>query len=259
MSLIADILGFRSWHLQSHDVPNQILHGQFEPQDTTENVGSKYSQHNSLNRAHPIIQFVNGVADTLSFNAQLFARDFLFNSVSDDLTLLKTWAKRDPNLRRPHIVSFWVGDGAIAMDKCVVQGLSDIKYGKPSALGALKDVSLTIHLLQYEPFSLELTEPPETRYHHAKFDDYYEMLCFREYGNPMMGDVIRKRHPDKPSIQVADIVKLPSSEAIRKDTVEPKSLALNTAYGRKETPQRTLRLAVFDEHQRTHVSHVILE
>jgi hypothetical protein len=260
MSLTSDILGLRSWYIQSHDtVPEKILQGQFEPENTTENVGSKYAQNNALNRKHPIIQFINGEAETLSFQARLFARDALFSSVKDDLELLKAWTRRDEALRRPHICSFWVGDGNIAMDSCVIQSLSGITYGKPSALGTLKDVILTINLLQYEPYSLELIEPPETRYHRAKADDYYEMLCFREYGNAMMGDIIRKRHPAKPYIKVADIVKLPSAEAIRKETTEPKSLALYSAYGRKITPQRTLRLAVFDQHQQSRYSHVMAE
>lgn len=252
---LLDFFGFRTWFLQNTET-RQVLRGQFEPIDATENINNNYAKNTVLNRKNPIVQFLSGQAKTITFGVRLFARDILFSSVEDDLNKLKEWS--DYGLYgHPPVLSFWVGDGHIEMASCVIESLSGIRYGRPTALGAVKDVSLTVNLLQYEPYYLVDVSAGETRYHRAKVREYYEILTYREYGNALIGDVIRKRHPSKPNLKVADIVKLPSIEVIRKDIVEPKSDILKTAYGRKDTAQRRLRLEVFDRTDITRVSHIV--
>jgi hypothetical protein len=248
---------FRAWNLINLDT-GELLTGQFEPEETTEQISINYAQHTSLNRQKAILQFVNRASDTLTFNARLFARDIAFNSVEDDLGKLKEWCEIDSLFGRPPILLFWVGDGHLTMEGCVIQSLSGITYGRPTFFGGVKDVSLTINLLKYDPFDLTEKGIFDTRYHRARERDYYEMLTYREYRNPLIGDVIRKRHPTQPNLQVGDIVKLPSQEGIRKERVQTTSLALKNAYSKKVTPQRTLRLDMFDRRNRTKVSHIIL-
>lgn len=258
MGLFDMLFAFDVWYLENTDaIPPLRLQGQFVAINPTETISNRYAQHNALNRAKPIIQFLNGEADRVSFQVRLRARDALFSSVEDNLNMLKSWARRDDALKRPPILSFWIADGHLSLSKCVIESLSGITYGKPTSLGAIQDVTLTINLLEYDPYSLEEVGAFETRYHRAKIRDYYEMLAYREYRNPLLGDVIRKRHPDKQKIKVAEVIKLPSVEAIRKEVIEPKSIPFSTAYGKKETPQRTLRLQMFERTNRTHVSHVL--
>lgn len=255
---VEDLFAVRTWFLKNED-SGQELQGQFEPENLVDNVGVKYAKINALNRQNPIVQFISGDARTVTFVARLFARDSLFKDAKDSYDLLKKWAERDPNLERPPILSFWVGDGMMSMALCVIESLGGITFDRPTFGGAWRGATLPITLLKYEPFSLESVEGGETRYHRAKFQDYYEMLTYREYGDAMIGDVIRKRHPSKPNIQIGDIIKLPSVQTLRRERTSTKSIPLQTAYGRKETPQRRLRLEMFEKRDRDYVSHIVIE
>jgi hypothetical protein len=144
------------------------------------------------------------------------------------------------------------------MMDCVIESLSP-KFGRPTWFGNIRSVQASITLRQYTEFDLESAAAGETRYHRAVVRDYYELLTQREYGSAIMGDIIRKRHPTNPNIQVGDTIKLPSIEAIRKEKVEPKSLCLKGAYSKKETPQRTLRRDMFDLRNRPYVSHILID
>lgn len=248
-----------TWFLESVDTPSETLQGQFVAKNVVENISNKYARHGSLNRSAPIIQFLSGEADTLSFQAKLFSQDAFAFNVEDDLKMLKKFAKRDSSLKRPPILHFWIGDGHLEMTQCIIESLGNITYEDPTSSGAVREVTLTVNLVRYSKFVFEESEPAETRYHRAKEREYYEYLAYYEYGNAMLGDVIRKRHPTKPTFQSGEIIKLPSIDAIRKDVVEPKSIALKTAYGKKTTPQRTLRLAKFDSRDREYVSHIVIE
>lgn len=258
MGLFASISSLDNWTLISQDVKTEQVMGQF-PAEISEEVSSEYAQYKSLNRENPVVQFVSGNADTLSFTARFYARDAVFSGVKESITQLKKWARRDPKKERPQILSFRVGDGYLSMESCVITGLGSIVYQRPTVLGALRDVSVTINLLSYEEFTMEDAQLYETRYHRAKEAEYFELICENEYGNAYFGDVIRKRHPDKEIIQPSDIIKLPSIEAIQTERVEQKSLILKTAYGKKETPQRTARLEAFDKTNRSHVSHIVVD
>jgi hypothetical protein len=73
----------------------------------------------------------------------------------------------------------------------------------------------------------------------------------------MLGDVIRKRNPSQPLVTPGSTIPLPSVEAVRNVKVEPKSLQLATAYGKKDTPQRTLRIDIFNRRNVSYTSHIL--
>lgn len=251
---------FRSWNIINTDT-FQFIQGQFEPVDgtLTKEVTTKYAEHVSLNRQNPIIQFLSGTADVVSFQARLFNGHLLDFTAEEQLTLLELWTKRDSFKGRPPIIEFWVGDAHLELTSAVIVSLSGITFGRPTFFGGLREVSLQINLKQYKEFNLDDEESFETRFHRSRARDYYELLTEREYKNPLVGDVIRKRHPTKPNIQTGDLIKLPSFTAIRKDRVEQKSVPLKTGTGRKDTAQRALRLRMFDLRNRPFVSHIIVE
>jgi len=237
----------------------QLLKGDFAPVSTTEEVKANYAQHTSLGMQKTILQFLHGEADKVSATIRLFNAHSLDYNAEKTLTLLKLWTKRDALLQRPPVCSFWVGDAHVEMTDCVIESLSGITYGQPSFFGGLRDVSLTMNLLKYEQYTIDEKGVYETRYHRMKQNDYFEAVCQREYNNPMLGDVIRHRHPTNVNPQIGDVVKLPSIEAIRKEVVEPKSIPLNGAYSKKETPQRARRIEMFDLRNVAYVSHVMTE
>lgn len=264
MGFLDMLVKTRKWYLRNED-SGETIEGQFAPTNLTRDVGNNYAQHTALNRGKTIIQYLNSKNDTLVFTAGFYAVNALggtgifgTDSIEENLEKLISWAKRDPDLQRPPIVTFWIGNGHLEQ-LSVIDSITGITYGEPTILGDLREVTFTINLLQYEEFSIDDEESFDTRYHRARERDYYEALTQREYGNPLIGDVIRKRHPTQPNLVPGAIVKLPSIEGIRTIRVEPTSIALETGFGRKETPQRTLRLDMFDRRNRTYVSHVVIE
>lgn len=256
MALLDTLFGQKAWFLRNEDT-KQTIQGQFEPEDLTQNIGANYSDIGVLNKQDPIVQFISGELETVSFRATLFNRDELIGNAEKDLEVLKLWTKRDSKLGRPPILSFWVGKGFVNLTRCVLKGLGGISFMKPTLTGSMKAASLSITLWKYTPYSLDVPLPGETRYHVSKRGDYYEWITLREYGSTALGDVIRKRHPDKPNVQIGDIIKLPSIEVIRTERVEPKSIPLRDSFKRGDYPQRILRIQEFERHNTTYVSHII--
>jgi phage protein U len=255
MPLLDALFGGRSFFIKNLD-SGQEIQGQFPAQNLKKEKGARYSKTSALNRQTPITQFISGEDDRITFQILLFNRDEIFGQAEDDLELLESWIERDSQIGRPPICSFSVGNGFVSMGECVIEKVVE-SYMQPTFFGKLHGVQIDLTISRYKEFSLEGEEPGETRYARAKERDYYEMLTQIEYNSPELGDVIRKRHPDKANIEVADIIKLPSIEAIRTERVEQKSVSLKTAYGRKETPQRALRIYMFEQRNRTYVSHIL--
>lgn len=248
------IPNFRTWFLENLD-SGEVLQGQFSPTNTTQNVGANWAQNTALNRGNAILQFLSGANDTVSFQGRFFREAVTDANPKDKLDLLVSWARIDEKLRRPPVVQFYVGNGHLQMNS-VITGISDISYGRPDALGQLRNVTFQVNLLKFEPFSLDDEGQTDTRYARAKDRDYYELLAFAEYGNPMLGDVIRKEHPDQPTLAEGDIVRLPSIEGVRNTTITQTSIPLKTGFGRRDTPQRQLRLYFFELRSGSKVSHV---
>lgn len=242
------------WNLQNLD-SGETLQGQFEPQGLSEEIGTNWGQFTSLNRGKPILQFLNGNADQVSFQGRFFRNNALDTSPEDKLNKLKSWARIDNDLRRPPVLQFWVGDGHVTIN-CVIVGMST-NYGRPDFFGGLRDVGFTLNLLEFTPYALDDEIQTDTRYARAKERDYYELLAFKEYGNPLVGDLIRKDHPELQRLDPGDIVRLPSIEGIRGRTVTQTSVPLKTAFGKKDTAQKRLRLAVFDRKSESYVSHLL--
>ncbi len=257
MGLFNELFSLDTWFLENLTT-GQILTGQFPPLSVTEDLSNNYAEQKSLNRQNPIIQFLSGNADKTSFSARMYARDATANyKLLDQLNMLKSWMKIDKNLGHPPVLSFWVGDEHVAMTSCIANGISGITYEKPTILGALRGVTFTMNLTFYEPFDIEDVGNFETRYHRSKVFEYFEMLCYNEYQNPILGDIIRKRHPTKQILNLGTVVKLPSIDGIRKDQVTQTSEIFKTSFGRRETPQRALRLAMLGKRNRAYVSNVL--
>lgn len=246
-----------SWFLYNLDTDDKI-EGQFPPEDLRQEMGGTFAQESPLNRQHPITQFLHGDADTVSFRARLYA-EVATDDLTKPLRMLQKWTQRDPDLFRPPILHFWVGDSTIKIDQCILERPLSLEYRSFRPDGSPRDIILTLNLREYVPYSLLVEAGGETRYHQARDRDYYEWLCQREYDTPMLGVVIRDRHPEQGLLEAGDIAKLPSAETLRKARAQTTSIALKTAYGRKDTPQRNLRVSVFDRLNRTHTSHVVLE
>jgi hypothetical protein len=245
----------RLWNLRNEDTGEQIT-GQFPATGVKLDIGNKWEQHTALSRQKPIMMFISCESDAVQFTGMFFARNTTETTTIDtNFKKMISWAKPDGSTGRPPPVTFWIGNGHLQRT-CVIDGISGINFGEPTSEGEMRSVEFTINLIEYHPFTLNDSEVFETRYHRARLGDYYEMLTFREYGDARMGDIIRKRHPRIWTIYPGDIIKLPSIEAIRSEKVTQTSVMLKTAYGRKDTPQRRLRLDLFNSHNRDFFSTI---
>lgn len=244
---------FKSWFLVNLD-EFETIQGQFFALDLKQKVGAEYREHWALNRQHAILQWVHGKTPTTTFRAFYYAKH-----TGDDITAtvdrIKSWTQRLELKGRPPVLLFWVGDGHVTETTCVLEDV-DVTIHEPTAEGEMRHAELVLSLRAYKEFDIGLVGNTDTRYHHARERDYYEMLCVNEYGDPSLGDIIRKRHPDKANLVVGDVVKLPAIEGVRKSVVKTTSIPLAGAYDRKDNPARTLRIDMFNRRNRSYTSHV---
>lgn len=243
------------WNLRNLD-EGQDLSGQFPAEDPILNLSTTYGQHTSLNRQNPIVQFLHGDSDTFSFVARFYALHGADRTPTKNIGTLQSWRLRDATLARPPRVAFTFGN-IIPFPEAVITSLSNISYSEPKPDGDIREVSARVDLLRYTKFSLDNTPEPETRYARAKQGDYYELLAWQEYRAPLLGDALRKEHPDQALLEEADIVRLPSYGAIRGTTITTTSIPLLRSYTIKDTAQRRLRQDEFERHDRTYTSGII--
>lgn len=248
------------WTLTNLDT-NETLEGQFGPLDPRETPGpSAYVEHNSLGSDKPITQYVMGAADSFSFGAHFFAMAEDDEAPATKIKVLKQWARRDDNLGRPPVVSFNLGENAqLQFGPAVITSIGDLSYfDPPKHHGGIQAVTAQVTLRQYIPYSVESTPAPETRYHHVRLGDYYELIAYNEYRDPMLGDVIRARNPELLTLEVGDIVPLPSGEALRTASRKPRSLVFTTTLSSQETIQKINKREAFDRHSDNYYSPIII-
>jgi|SRR5690606_7943677 len=234
------LANLKNWILANVE-SGEIVVGQFPAEETVRNVGANYAEIQALNRSEPFIQFLNGKAQTLTVRSRFYRRDFTDDSPIEKINKLIEWTQPNINRRRPPLLQFFLGDGLGLDMKVILRDISDIRYSQPNNLGGVREVSFTMEFVRWSENSVT-QEVLDTRYARTKTGDYYELLCQKEYGNPMIGVVIRQRHPDQILLGEGDIVKLPALEGVRGEVPQPQSIIFKTAFGRRDTPQKQLRL-----------------
>jgi len=248
-TLLSKMLSLKSWTLKNTE-DGTTLKGQFPAEDVTRSVGGNWSEIQALNRSNAFLQFLNGKSQTLSVQSRFFKRDMFDDSPVDKVEKLIEWTQSTIRFRRPPMLTFILGDGLGLQMDCVCTGVTGIKYGMPNSLGGIREVQFTMEFLRVSgrqtAFSSE-QEVTDTRYAHAKDGDYYELLCQEEYGDPMIGVIIRQRNPTKPLLSAGDIIALPALEGVRGSVPSQQSIPLKGAYGRKDTIQKQLRLQFFNK------------
>jgi hypothetical protein len=245
------------WHMRNLEDGSEI-EGQFPAEDPVLNLTTAYGEHVSLNRQNPIIQFLHGTSDTFSFTARFFALHGEDNMPDKQLKVLQAWRVRDPTLARPPRVAFTLGN-IVPFPEAVITSLGNIAFTEPLQNGNIREVALRVDLLRYTKYSLETSPEPETRYYAASTGDYFEMLAWKEYRNPMLGVLLRRSHPELQVLTEGDIVRLPSYGAMKGKVVKPDSIVMSKAFGTKDTATRRLRQEEFALHDRSYISGIVPE
>lgn len=207
-------LNFRTWHLHNTDT-GQTISGQFEAKDLKHTAGSRYNTHYVMGRSHPITQFISGELEVVSFLGTTYAEHILQNGVEVP-GKLHDWAQVNIQLGRPPILEFWVGDGFLSI-QCLLEPVEHAFY-ELREFGRSRGAVSRISLRRYDAYDLAQVSF-DTRYHRVGQFDYYEMLAWREYGNPMFGVFLAQDHRTVESFQIGTVVRLPSAPSFRRRRV----------------------------------------
>lgn len=269
-TLLSKFISLKTWTLINLDT-QEVLQGQFPPDETNAEYGANWAAITTLNRQSPILQYLNGASDTVQVSARFYRRDILDDSPIDKFNVLKEWTRMDEKLRRPPILSFSLGTGDLSLDQCVLERISNVRYSVPTGggavgalvgaiapdlMGGVREIQFSLQFRRMVKFSLDEQGVTDTRYARARERDYYESLAREEYGDALLGDVIRKRHPRQLLLDTGNIVKLPAIEGIRTTRVQQTSIPLKTAFGRKDTEQRRLRIQYFARRSKPALSYL---
>lgn len=240
------------WILSDLDRGTDIV-GQFTPQGMRKTVTAGLVQGGSVGRDFPIVQWVRGELEVITFTARLWATDSTDLTVDERITKLENLVRRASDLKRPPICAFSVGSVANVAVDCLVKSLGTVAYDKIRSDGTTRGATLTMTLWRYEEVTLKATDPsvPEsmTRIRRAKKGDTYELLALYEYSDPELGVLLRQLNPRIPGMPLADLkglnpVHIFPEEFLLTLPIEPEFHAFKTGAGNEAAEQR--RREIFD-------------
>jgi len=196
------------WVLTDLDRGDDIV-GQFTPQDLSKTVAGSIAVGESVGLDRPILQWISGEVEEVSFRAKLWAADSEDFTVEDRLVRLETLVRRNSDLGRPPVCNFGLGSLATLRFDCLVRSIGGVTYDEVREDGTLRGVSLTITLLRYEEVDWVVTDPsvPQqfTRVRRARAGDTYETIARDEYGDALLGVLLRQLNPRVPGMPLADL------------------------------------------------------
>ncbi len=235
------------WYMQNLESrDNDIISGQFEATEPSLDVGGRYAEMSSLGREHPILKFLGGKLDRVTFNARVYSsHDELQEKVAGVVQTLTAWTRMDPNLGRPPRLSFWIGNGqGINLATCVMPNIKPL-YDRPLPNGGIRGASMAIELVEYVSFDIGARTNRDTRYQAARVGDTYEQLARIEYDDPLLGVLLRQDHPDAVYPEPGDIIRLPARDgSIATRVPRMSSIAFRDLHLPEQNPakQRLLQL-----------------
>ncbi len=245
--------------------------GQFLAENATENIGARITQKDSLNVQSPPKQWTGGDGETFTFDARIFAKNGV-QDVASKIAQLKDFSRKDGgslnlNINRAPIFIFSFGS-QISFN-CFVRSVGGIKYDELRSDGTLRGASFSIQLEKLEEnvvsgtiglaskikniggiitsiaglsAGIGLINIPGGSLHTigrtitAKDGDTFEEIARLEYGDALIGDILRRANVDIANIQPGDEVILVLRDEIFQIEVTPQANAL-----KDEEDQRTLR------------------
>lgn len=196
------------WHLLLfEDVPSVNLsagdriYGQFTPQDFTHDLSAIVPESGGFSRTHPLVQWVGGAVETITFQARLFSEHRDDTTASDKFEQLKLLRQSLPPLYRPPLTFFFWGRVFPGGVPCFVQSLGGVKYDEIRSDGTIRGLTLNITLKKVVPHRIirNVESPVEqTPVHTVKDGETYEMIAYRRWGDPMLGVILRRMNPRFP-------------------------------------------------------------
>jgi hypothetical protein len=211
--------------------------GQFIPQQFTHNLGAQLPEAGGYSRTHPVVQWVGGTVETLTFQARLFSEHRDSQSARDKFETLKLLVNHvDDTLKRPPLVRFFWGNAIPGGMKCFVETLGGVQYDEIRPDGSMRGVSMNITLKRFVPFRVVrvTTSPAErTPTHTVRIAETYEMIAQRRWGDPMLGVPLRQQNPRFPmekwapkgiaDLEANEVIKLFPRVDLEREPIKPQS------------------------------------
>lgn len=247
------------WTLEGQDAGFQIrFQGQFIAEGLEENVGSTLGETTTIGKDKPNFQWLHGDGEMVSFTSRIIAKSS-FNNVKQEIELLKSFAKRNAELKRAPRALFTAGT-EIGFT-CFVKGVR-LKYDELRSDGSIRGCVIDVTLQKIED---TITENAATslraqikfsagqiaagaalfaqsarglinipggslhtigRKYNVKSGDTFESIAAREYGNALYGDILRRAQPAKEPITPSDSIILVDPSDIITIPVTQQSVAL---------------------------------
>ena len=270
LQVIGELFGFsdsKTWSLVGDDPGYEDLEfrGQFGAENYREAGGNaNLGEATTLNKAEPNFQWLYGDGEIVTFRSRLFALDS-FKNIKQQVETLKSFKKRKSDLKRPPKFLFTYGteiqftcfvrqidydydelrnDGSIrgVMINMTLQKFDDTLIGTEAAAtslasqikfaagiigGAAGIVSQIKSKISIPGFSVHTLDKTIK----AKEGDTFESIALAQYGNALLGDLLRNTQPDKLNLQAGDDVILLDPTEINEILVTPRSIPL------KDTPE----------------------
>ncbi len=225
------------WTMTSQD-DGSFFEGQFRPTALTENISAVYSDVGTLGMGQPIVQFIRGNVDTITFTAKCWAysqgllgtglgkNSLATDDIEEMVDGIKAMCRIDADLGRPHVYILTVG-GTFER-QVVVQSVGGIKYDnmRPFDGGSMRGVTFDITCLRYVAFG-ETATANESLIYRAKSGDFYESICASVYKRPILGEALRRRNPERRDLQEGDPVHVPPANVLNRELdLKPQATAL---------------------------------
>ncbi len=259
MAGVTDLL-FQSlnWKLTSQD-DGKVIEGQFMPTDLVQNISANYAQISTLGRAQPILQFQNDELETITFTARIWAphqgvAGLGAETIEEIVDDIKALPRKDPDLGRPKIWEFTAGESLALV--CIVKSIGGVRYDRMRPLdGTLRGVTFSMELWRFDEYDVSLSggAGAESLVLAFKENESFESLGRRVYGDPNVGEPLRRRNPSLVVPTAGDLVHLPPKQNLTVGfSLEPVSVPLARTE-RQQTAQRDH----FSRRARTYRSHVL--
>jgi hypothetical protein len=252
------------WTMTSLD-DGTYIEGQFRPTGLTENISAQYAEQATLGHSQPVLQFIRGELETISFQAKCWAYSqgllgtpagkFDFCDIEEQVDAIKAMPRIDPDLGRPHVWVLTVGESF--QQQVVCRSVGGIRYDmmRPAQGGSLRGVLFQMDLLRYVPVGASV-EPAESLIYRAKTGDYYEAIAASIYGKAILGEALRRRNPEYRTLSEGTPIHVPPRRSLERETraLKPQTIALADNASVRALTQDTL-----DVHAGPYVSITLLE
>jgi len=215
-----------NWSLTNVDT-EETFEGQFPlERGIRAELGAELGVATPHSAEDAIVQWTGGKSKTFSFGTTLFAAtEDEAVELNDIYRKLESFAMRNDKVRRAPILLFQYGTGVINT-LCMIDRFNPT-FGMVYDSGFPQRIDIDISLRKYVPFrhaTLDPTRrPPSTRVLNvSRAARSYEEIARQEYGDPLLGDRLRKRNPRQPlAPDPGDKLLLPPESTIRREMINP--------------------------------------